>query len=94
LFRSFAGCDWAGRRSGRWRLQEAPKEKPIPSIILAKVGTFWVYEYLFAKQDRANIDDDELVEFRKLVKAYGTLTPKQVHRLLQDHDWTEICNGN
>ncbi|TIO91098.1 MAG: type II toxin-antitoxin system RelE/ParE family toxin, partial [Mesorhizobium sp.] len=26
------------------------------SIILAKSGRFWVYEYLFAKQDRANID--------------------------------------
>jgi len=64
------------------------------SIILTKAGTFWVYEYLFAKQDRANIDDDELVEFRKLVKAYGTLTPKQVNRLLQDQDWMEICNGN
>lgn len=64
------------------------------SIILAKVGTFWVYEYLFAKQDRANIDDAELVEFRKLVKAYGTLTPKLVNRLLQDQDWMEICNGN
>ncbi len=64
------------------------------SIILARVGTLWVYEYLFAKQDRANIDDDELVEFRKLVKAYGALTPKQINRLLQDQDWMEICNGN
>jgi hypothetical protein len=70
------------------------KKNQYRSIILAKVGTFWVYEYLFAKQDRANIDDDELAEFRKLVKAYGTLTPKQVHRLLQDQDWMEICNGN
>jgi hypothetical protein len=64
------------------------------SIILAKAGTFWVYEYLFAKQDRANIDDDELIEFRKLAKVYGTLTPKQVNRLLKDQDWMEICNGN
>ena len=64
------------------------------SIILAKVGAFWIYEYLFAKQDRANIDDDELVEFRKLTKAYGSLTPKQLNRLLQDHDWMEICNGD
>jgi hypothetical protein len=64
------------------------------SIILARAGTFWIYEYLFAKQDRSNIGDDELVEFRKLVKAYGTLTPKQVNRLLQDQDWMEICNGN
>lgn len=63
------------------------------SIILAKAGTFWVYEYLFAKQDRANIDADELVGFRKLVKAYGSLTPRQVNLLLQDQDWMEICNG-
>ena len=64
------------------------------SIILARAGTFWVYEYLFAKQDRANIDEDELLEFRKLVKGYGALTSRQVSRLLQDHDWVEICNGN
>ena len=64
------------------------------SIILAKAGTFWIYEYLFAKQDRANIDDDELVEFRKLAKAYGALTLKQMNRLLQDQHWMEICNGN
>jgi len=30
------------------------------SIILAKGGDFWVYEYLFAKKDRANIDAAEL----------------------------------
>lgn len=64
------------------------------SIILARAGTFWVYEYLFAKQDRANIDDDELVEFRKLAKAYDHVTAHQVNRLLEDRDWTEICNGN
>ncbi len=64
------------------------------SIILTKVGTFWVYEYLFAKQDRANLDHDELIEFRKLAKAYGTLTPEQMNRLLHDQDWMEICNGN
>jgi hypothetical protein len=64
------------------------------SIILARTGTFWIYEYLFAKQDRANIDDDELVEFRKLVKAYAAITPKQINRLLEDKDWMEICNGS
>ncbi len=30
------------------------------SIILARGGDYWVYQYLFAKQDRANIDEDEL----------------------------------
>lgn len=64
------------------------------SIILTRAGTFWVYEYLFAKQDRANIDDDELVAFRKLAKVYGGLAAHQVNRLLKNQDWMEICNGN
>jgi len=64
------------------------------SIILTRAGTFWVYEYLFAKQDRANIDDDELVAFRKLAKVYGGLAAQQVNRLLKNQDWMEICNGN
>ncbi|HEY2470943.1 MAG TPA: type II toxin-antitoxin system RelE/ParE family toxin [Terracidiphilus sp.] len=64
------------------------------SVIIARVGQFWVYEYLFAKQDRANIDDDELADFRKLVKAYAGLTTHQVNQLLRDQDWMEICNGN
>lgn len=40
------------------------------AIILAKSGDFWVYVYLFAKQDRANIDDDELRKFRDLAGLY------------------------
>lgn len=64
------------------------------SIVLAKAETFWVYEYLFAKQDRANIDDDELAAFRKLARAYSALTEQQVSRLLNDQDWVEICNGD
>jgi hypothetical protein len=63
------------------------------SIILARAGHFWVYEYLFAKQDRADVEGDELADFRKLVKAYAGLTTHQVNQLLRDKDWMEICNG-
>jgi hypothetical protein len=63
------------------------------SIILARAGHFWVYEYLFAKQDRAGIAHDELADFRKLVKAYASLTTHQLSQLLRDKDWREICNG-
>lgn len=62
------------------------------SIILAKAGRYWVYEYLFAKQNRANIEDDELVSFRVLAKAYAGLTAPQVEQLLRDKDWMEICH--
>jgi hypothetical protein len=64
------------------------------SIILARTGHYWIYEYLFAKQERANIEDDELADFRKLVKAYAVLTAHQVNQLIREGDWKEICDGN
>lgn len=70
------------------------KKNQYRSIIVARAGQFWVYEFLFAKQDRANIDDDELANFRKLVKAYTGLTAHQVNQLVRDQDWIEICNDD
>ena len=64
------------------------------SVLLARAGSFWVYEYLFAKQDRANIDSDELTEFRKLAKIYAALTQQQQNQLLRDQHWMEICNDD
>jgi len=63
------------------------------SIIVAKGGRYWIYEYLFAKKDRANIEDDELEDFRTLAKSYAALSEKQIARLLDDKDLTEICHG-
>jgi len=62
------------------------------SIILAQGGQYWVYEYLFAKKDRANIEDDELADFRKLAKLYAALTAQQVSQLLANRARMEICH--
>ena len=62
------------------------------AIIVAKAGRHWMYEYLFAKKDRANIEDNELAAFRKLAKIYETLTDAQIALLLADGDIMEICN--
>nr|MDQ2667536.1 type II toxin-antitoxin system RelE/ParE family toxin [Gemmatimonadota bacterium] len=64
------------------------------SIILAKGGRYWVFVYLFAKKDRENIEQDELRAFRVLAKGYEGLTDRQMARLLDDKDLTEICNGD
>lgn len=64
------------------------------SIVLAKGGRYWIYAYLFAKKDRANIEDDELEDFRTLAKSYGGLSENQIARLLEDNDLTEICHGD
>lgn len=64
------------------------------SIILAKGGKFWIYEYLFAKKDRANIDADELLAFRLLAKSYAGLTDNQASQLLVAGDFVEICHDD
>ena len=64
------------------------------SIILARGGRYWVYEYLFAKKDRENIEDGELVRFRRIAKAYEQLTNLQVDQLNRNQDWMEICHDS
>jgi hypothetical protein len=63
------------------------------SIILAKAGRWWVYEYVFAKRDRDNIDSDELAQFRLLAKSYSMLNEVQLQQLLDDQHFVEICHG-
>jgi hypothetical protein len=62
------------------------------SIIVARGGRFWVYAYLFAKKDRANIDDDELVDFRALAALYGRKTGADIAKELQLKELLEICH--
>ena len=64
------------------------------SIILAKGGRYWIYEYLFAKQDRDNIDAGELEAFRVLAKNYVELSEAQVTELVKKRFFVEICDGN
>ena len=62
------------------------------SIILAKAGKWWVFEYLFAKKDRDNIEDDELVQFRALAKNYAMLNDMQIRQLVDGNHLKEICH--
>jgi hypothetical protein len=64
------------------------------SIILAKGGECWIYEYLFAKKDRKNIENDELLAFRLLANSYAGLTERQVGQLLVNGDFVEICHDD
>lgn len=64
------------------------------SIILAKGAKYWIYEYLFAKKDRANVDEDELLAFRLLANSYAGLTENQVGQLLAAGDFVEICRDD
>lgn len=61
------------------------------AIIIARAGRYWMYEYLFAKKDRANIEDNELAAFRMLARIYAGLTDAQIAQLIADGDIMEIC---
>ncbi len=63
------------------------------SIILARGGAFWVYEYLFAKQDQANIDDGDLARVRALAKQYAAMKQFQADAQVAEGNWIEICVG-
>ena len=64
------------------------------SILLAKGGNYWIFEYLFAKKDRANIESDELDAFRLLANSYATLTELQLRQLMINGDFVEICHDD
>jgi hypothetical protein len=63
------------------------------SIVLAKSGEFWVFVYLFAKKDRANIDDDELREFRRLADLYRRKSEVDLEAELRIGALLEICHA-
>lgn len=62
------------------------------SIVLAKGGQHRVYVYLFAKKDRANIDDDELAGFRALADLYARKTEADIAKEVQFKELVEICH--
>ena len=60
-------------------------------VILARGGRFWIYEYLFAKQDQASITASELAAFRLLAKSYEALSAQHLTEILAARHLKEIC---
>jgi hypothetical protein len=67
------------------------KKNRYRSLILTKGEHYWVFEFLFAKADRDNIQTDELQAFRKLAKSYALLTPQQLQALLNAQHLYELA---
>lgn len=60
------------------------------SIVLAKGGEYWVYQFIYAKKDQSSISQAELIGFRKMAKTYQELTELQVQHLLDSKEFSEI----
>jgi hypothetical protein len=61
------------------------------SILVAKGRRYWVYIYLFAKKDQANISARDLSDFRALADLYARKTEADVATELKLGELTEIC---
>ncbi len=63
------------------------------SILVTRAGQFWIFEYLFAKQNRQNIEVDELIEYRRVARFYSALAIAQFEALVDSRQLKEICHG-
>nr|WP_244629663.1 type II toxin-antitoxin system RelE/ParE family toxin [Martelella limonii] len=77
----------ASSRSGSTKTCIGPSfwQRPVSSHVFA---------YLFAKKDRANIDDDELAAFRKLAELYRRKTTADLEAELGIGALLEIDHGD
>ena len=55
-------------------------------------GRYWVYAYLFAKKDRANINDDELANLRAVAGLYARKTDADIAKEILFEELAEICH--
>lgn len=62
-------------------------------IIIATGQCYWVYTYVFAKKDRDNITDAELVAFRDLANLYEQKTDAEIELELNAKELMEICHA-
>src|SRR3979490_1941063 len=66
------------------------KSKGYRTIILFRRGAKAFFMYGFAKNQRANIDDDEEEQFKEAAKHVLALTEKQLTELLRRGDFIEV----
>jgi hypothetical protein len=84
---------WAGGRSGRRCLQKAAVKQPVSLDYLGAGWNFWIYEFLFSKQNKANLEDFELKSFRNLAKVYQAMSDEGLALEVGDGSLIEICVG-
>jgi hypothetical protein len=52
-----------------------------------------VFLFGFAKNERANIDDDELVELRRVGQLYLALDERKIEAAVAAQELVEVCHG-
>ncbi len=64
------------------------------TIVATKMADRWFFLYGFSKNERANIDQDELKIFQELAKELLGFDVRQLATALEAGEIVEVCNGN
>ena len=61
-------------------------------LVATNNGSRWFFVYGFEKNDRANIEDDELEALRDIAAQLLARTGRQLDEAVEDGSLQEICN--
>ena len=64
------------------------------TIVATKLVDRWFFLYGFGKNERANIDNDELKMFQEVAKEFLEFNDSQLETALTAGEILEICNDN
>lgn len=60
------------------------------SIVVQKVSDKWIFVFLFAKKDVANIDEDQLKKLKKLASDFGKMKQAHIDSMIEAKDLQEV----
>lgn len=78
----------------RVRLPGRGKRGGARTIVATKLESRWFFLYGFGKNERANIDKDELKLFQEVAKELLEFDDRQISVALSAGEITEVCHGN
>ena len=64
------------------------------TIVATKMSDRWFFLFGFSKNERANIDQDELKVFQEVAKDLLAFNDQQLADALAVGQITEVCDGN
>lgn len=64
------------------------------TIVATKLADRWFFLYGFGKNERANIDKDELKMLQEVAKEFLGFDDRQLTAALAAGEIVEVCNGN
>lgn len=63
-------------------------------VVATKLKKHWFFIYAFAKNERSNIDNIELLHFQKLAEVFLNFSEKNLMQLLKNSTLIEVEDGN